>query len=253
MSGTCFTSREDRVMANSKLPDIARRLAALICVILLFAGAGYLAYRFTHDHERYDRRKDAIKYVVLGIANYAAGHRSLPPLAVFDNDHEPLASWRFEMLNFVDAGRPEVLSGRWDNPANRRWNEQAHWLYCFDGDRSTNLMAVTGMGSPFEAPWRDNLETLDFDTILLVEVKDSRIHWMEPGDFPLDQLLRMDEDAPAGRIFGVGPEGFHVAFWDAEVWFLSSRTPVGVLRHFVTVDGAAKHDREALLSKFRIE
>lgn len=231
------------------------RLAVISAVVLTTATAlAALLWPFSRSDSLASRKKieEAFHAVSLGLANFFDAHSRFPPFALTNADGEPLASWRVEILNWVDAGPPKVLQGRWSDPANRQLREQAIWLYCFSRNPSTNLMAISGPGTPFQASYEENAE-IDLDAILLVEVKYSEIHWMEPGDFSLDKLAAMKKETPAGEVFGVHPEGFHVAFWDGEVWFLSRKTPMGLLRRFVTVDGAAEHDRDDLLSEYRIE
>jgi hypothetical protein len=80
--------------------------------------------------------------------------------------------------------------------------------------------------------------------ILFVEVAHSGVHWMEPGDITLEGMADSIRE-------GLDGDGFHVAFADGEVWFLSRDVPMANLRPFFTLDGARKHDREDILGPYR--
>jgi hypothetical protein len=95
-------------------------------------------------------------------------------------------------------------------------------------------------------------QDLPSDTILVVEVYDSKFHWMQPGDIVLSKL---DENVAAYRETGIGDPnrtGFHVGFADGEVWHLTNDVPFHEFRKFCTVSGARRHDRTALLARYRL-
>ena len=110
----------------------------------------------------------------------------------------------------------------------------------------TTVMAVVGSGSAFDA-LRSGSSKVPSDAIVLVEVLDSETHWMSPGDYSIPSI---SVDRPKlGSCYG---PGFHVAFVDGTVWYLSTEVPSGVLNAFLSVQGAEAADREDALAAFII-
>ena len=83
-------------------------------------------------------------------------------------------------------------------------SERASYEFCLDGDTTTSIFAITGRGTAFSEKLPIN--QLAEDTILLIEVRDSHIHWMAPGDFVIDELSGMSPwDAGFGCRVAEGP------------------------------------------------
>ncbi len=99
-------------------------------------------------------------------------------------------------------------------------------------------------------------------TIMLVEIANSGIHWAEPRNLPLEQaLLGINpphvkfaissrhgdfEGAPSYR------KGAHVAFADSSIGLLQESTPIEVLRALLTPSGGEalsgnKHEQFEIL------
>lgn len=136
---------------------------------------------------------------------------------------------------------------RWDAPANRNFKSMLLSIYCWRGDDGspesfyTNVVAVTGPGTAFEAGREVHRADLDNDTILAVEVANSGVHWMEPGDLDVGAV-------PPSIIRGLDGGGVHVLFADGSVWFLDADTPLDDIAKFFTIAGAKQFDREKILA-----
>ncbi len=127
-----------------------------------------------------------------------------------------------------------------------------HGLWLFGGDRDNpycDIFAVKGEGTAFgENDERDiGRESLSNDSILIVEVADSRVHWLQPCD------LNDGDCEEELEISGRDPDGFFVGFADWQVWLLSNDTPRALVYKFCTLEGAAENDRDELLGQYRIE
>ena len=94
-------------------------------------------------------------------------------------------------------------------------------------------------------------EDLPNDLILIVEVRESKTHWMQPGDFDVDNMPRTI-DGKGVCISGFRRPGFHVGFTDATVWLLRSDTPFEELSKFFRIESAEMHDREEVLGGYRV-
>ena len=108
----------------------------------------------------------------------------------YDDQAKPLHSWRFAMLPYlVSSSIPAHYDKSWDNPANQGWRFGGH-SFGYDSLQpnppsfETKMFAITGPGTAFgdgEQELPHSLDELDDDTILVVEVRDSGVHWMAPG------------------------------------------------------------------------
>jgi len=178
-----------------------------------------------------------------------------------------LYSWRAEVAQYADSWWQGSWdrSQPWDSPANKAIRDFP-WRYCYDafgkGDwqiptkfsPETNMLAITGPGTAFGGPDEAprSLGEIDRDTVLVVEVRNSGIHWMEPGDYDVRTMPHTINAKDGRGISSRYPGGFHVLFADEEVWFLSNKVPFELLARFFTVDGAKQFDREQVLTPFLI-
>jgi hypothetical protein len=87
------------------------------------------------------------------------------------------------------------------------------------------------------------------DTLSIVEVKDSGIHWMEPRDLDFQTLtLRVN---PPGATVGLSShhhDGCYATCCDGGVLYLTNDTPAASLRALLTRDGG---EDKKLLAKWR--
>ena len=210
----------------------------------------------------YDRRYGHLPYPVRYATSGPAVEIGMP-----NGDGRPLCSWRAEVAALAGSRghAPWDISQPWDSPANRPMTDLAAW-YGYDGmatqtwspryvvsrgtSQRTNMLAITGPGTAFgsdgQTPRR--LDDLDPDTILLVEVRDSGIHWMEPGDFDIRTMPHGIDAAEGRRPSSRHRGGFHVLFADGQVWQIAGHVPFAALKKFFTAAGAAKHDRQRELA-----
>lgn len=222
--------------------------------------------------------KDFIYPIRLALANYGTAHDGQLPPAVLRKanpgddpqglsrpGNKALSSWRFLIAAYLEStGMGVHLNQSWQSPANAGWAKRPQPSYCGGRNftdasasaRDTEIFAITGPGTA----WGDGvtepphvLSKLPGDTILIAEVRNSGVHWMEPGDFDIRTMPRT-LNAPDGKgISSRFTEGFHVGFADGEVWFLSNEVGFERLAKFFTIDGASAHDRERELAPFRLQ
>ena len=123
--------------------------------------------------------------------------------------------------------------------------------YYQDWRRETcNILAVVGEDTVFDPIHRQEWNQMPQDLLILVEVRNSKIHWAAPYDIRV-------EDLQSGRIsnlyeFGMDTDGFFVAFRDRAVYYLKHDTPRELLAKLATVQGAKTYDRDQLLRKYII-
>lgn len=258
------------------MPKAARYIIwGSLCLVALFgaykayialAGA-YSAYaqRVSEAKERSEHFRyvgNCLNILVYGLKlNPINRHWSLHDETKFGN------SWRlyYSLTYPFDDADAERGDGNqpWQTESLQHWDDMIHYLFCaqkireFPRDqRYANLMAVRGPGSAFEFMDQhglDELRKVAPNAILLSEVANSNVPWMQVDDLELDTLPRTVNptnkmDIGSSR----GYDQFGVGFADGEVWFLKTSIPFEELAKFLTVDGASEHDRREVLGQYRV-
>jgi hypothetical protein len=197
-------------------------------------------------------KRNNLKQISIGLQAFHDTYDGFPLAVRKDKAGRPLSSWRLQILPFLESMMRKIEYGEaWNSPANRFLNELPFrnycWLYKNDSPEKfhTNVVAVTGPGTPFGDDLQHSLRDIPLSTILVVEIAHSGIHWMAPGDLSLDSI-------PESIAYGLDGDGFHVVFADGQIWLLSPDVPLGDVKKFFTIDGARKHDREQLLGRYAI-
>lgn len=187
-----------------------------------------------------------------------------------DPDAKPLYSWRFFVIPYVASYKMHLdWHEPWNSPAHERWRTVPQ-PYAYDGwgqgvfdERDsatvptiTRAFAITGPGTAFgdgDAEKPRSLAEIDPDTIIVVEVANSGLHWMAPGDFDVRDMPQTINDPAGLGISSRHKDGFHVVFSDGTVWYLSSRVPFTLLAKFFTIEGARSNDRQSVLGPYLID
>jgi hypothetical protein len=114
-----------------------------------------------------------------------------------------------------------------------------------------HVFGVTGPGSAFDPNSVSHYYELPDHVIVAIEIRDSKVEALEPGDYDVTELL-----AHTGRIgdhlYGFVPDRLHSHFADGEVWALSADAPMSALHPFLTIAGAESNDRDELLAPYRL-
>jgi hypothetical protein len=222
------------------------------CESFALTAESLLEYNERHGHLPYPVRREAIgNSTRTGMPN-GAGHS--------------LYSWRGDVATyrdnwfFHDGGHWDPSSA-WDDPANRKIANYP-WQFCYDAlvtwdfpkhySENTSMMAITGPDTPLgcdgEPP--KSLREMDGDTILVVEVRDSGLQWMAPGDLDIRTMPKTINGSDGRGISSRYPGGFHVLLADFRVWFVSQNVPFEELQKFFTLKGAREYDAERILGPY---
>ena len=150
-----------------------------------------------------------LKQIVIALQNYEDDHGSLPPAYIADANGKPMHSWRVLILPYLDGGAAVYQQYRFDEPWNGPNNKKLatnipQEFRCPTTDEAepgspltTHYVAVTGPGTAWPGP--KATRTKDFrdgpaNTILIAEIANSEISWMEPRDVTLDEALLEGDD-----------------------------------------------------------
>jgi len=199
---TCI--RIARVRSSRWAAFAAIILMAIFFILLTTVGSARNAYRrmaCTHNCQT----------LALALQSYHNSHGHYPPAHTTDDEGRPMHSWRVLLTPFLEKEsfyKNYNFYEPWDSPHNLALAKEmpeafscpSAYLSKRDATPSwtTNYVAITGPGTIWEKRTdkdgkeigQDNAFTDDPNaTILLVETVDSGIHWMEPRDLTIKEVL----------------------------------------------------------------
>lgn len=225
-------------------------------VLVLLSGIGLVAlwalFSRTSSIASERERAAALEACYIGLAGYHNLHQSLPPAVRRDDAGNALSSWRLTVVEWCQGHLPYVdFESRWDSAVNVQMRNFTPWWYCLihsDSCRTlghTNVCAISGPQTAFDDGPPVSLASLPPHLVLLVEVAESGVHWMEPGDLDVETI-------PPSITNGLDGTGVHVVFADGAVWLLASDVPLERLKKFLTIEQARQHDRHDVLEPYVI-
>jgi hypothetical protein len=237
---------------------ILRWLLALFAV----AGAVWLFFgvRAAREAARRSQCRGHLAQIQLALWNYHEAHGHFPPAFIAGPDGRPWHSWRVLILPYrdeqavYDAYR---FDEPWDGPHNRLLEDKLSGqpFQCPsgpDGGRTliANYVAIVGddtifpsAGTVKESDIEDGLE----NTILVAEIDNSDIHWMEPRDLDAATMSFVLNDTSKPSISSPHPAGPAVVFADGITPY-SLREPLSseTLRALITIAGGESLRRDDL-------
>lgn len=214
-------------------------------------------------NSRHPHCANNLRYVNIVLQTYHVDHDCLPPQCLMDEHGQPAHSWRTLLLPHLE--RDHLYSRyHFDEPWNGPRNQELHALVA-ESDRHrcpldvassgpsgfTSFVAVIGDHTAWRL--RQNATFADVSdapgqTILLVELPGSDIHWFEPRDLTVDEFVTLCGDIARGarkanhttRPLWMQTEGqpfLHVGLVDGSIQRLPVSTPPDVLKALLTIDG----------------
>lgn len=201
---------------------------------------------------------------LIGILHDNFDGRSFPPAVWMNDKGDPTCSWRLLIIDQTIApdSSPNIDES-WQSAENQQFDTEVKIVRALFTVESSNppsefadIFAIVGPGTAFtEFGRHKGKDTHDCpgDAILLVDHTNDSIHWMQPGDIEIDELMKPDWTNGIGRLAPNYPEGFLVGFVDGSVWCISKDVPRDVICKFLTVESASNHDRTKELGPYTIE
>ncbi len=225
--------------------------------------AGFRELKFKAASRQHSECSNRLRKIGQALANYDRVRGGFPPAFISDNNGLPLYSWRAAILPFVESVNvwyAVKFDEAWNGTTNCKLAKSWVPAYKCPSDDSrlptTSYVAIVGPktvwppnGVPFPPSGsrtgaampkgRKRSEIKDpKHTILLIEVHESNINWLEPRDITIDQL----KDGLAGLIPPGGssphPEGFNALFADGHVETLPPDIEPKKLIEMCNIDGS---------------
>lgn len=192
-----------------------------------------------------------VNLILLALENYHGIHGRYPPAYIADNEGRRMHSWRVLLLPYVgdeDLYKRYDFGEPWNGPNNRRLANEMPLPYRCPASRNpdptaTSYVAVVGP----ETAWpgsrsvrRQDIKDRSSQTIMIVEVAASDIHWMEPRDMTLAEATRgVNVDRKRG-ISSDHPGGAHCGLSIISAHFLPDDTPPELIRALLTISGGER-------------
>jgi prepilin-type processing-associated H-X9-DG protein len=198
-----------------------------------------------------------IRQLGLALINYEGDQGTLPPAYTVDADGRRLHSWRTLLLPYMDRNRlydSIRLDEPWDSPHNTQVFSQRpladvglEIMRCPSDElansippMTTSYVVVVGPDTAF--PGSESVSFADItdgptETLMIVEIADSGICWMEPRDLEVSQMASTI-NAPLGQgMCSEHPGGVVVTFADGHTTFLDDTVTADTLKALLTIAG----------------
>jgi prepilin-type processing-associated H-X9-DG protein len=196
--------------------------------------------------------KNNLKQIGLALHNYADMYGSFPPAFIADKNGRPVHSWRVLILPFIEQS-PLYSKYRfdepWDGPNNSQLASAIIPLYTCPSDdhgakdgsaTMTSYVAVVGDGTAWPeagtTSYRDIRDGTS-NTLHVVEVANSGIHWMEPRDLHVIQMAPMVNAKSGQGISSRHNGGANGLICDGAVRFVPNALSAEDLRAWLTAQG----------------
>ena len=215
-------------------------MAAVVCSLLAWA---MTAVRSANEAAAAPRCASRLQSIVNELKRSASFRGHFPAAGTIGTTGELACSWRLDVLANVVPDTVRKSGYRfdepWNSPHNGRWtiNRNPRMFCCPKDDRSsptyTSYVAVVGPDTmwPGAKPGPPT-QTVDLDTLLIVELPDSDIVWAEPRDVTVGELWKViQREAMKRRPHH--PDGLHYATVGGEVRTLPYDITEAELRELV--------------------
>jgi hypothetical protein len=190
--------------------------------------------------------------IALALQQYEIRNGTLPPAYIADADGKPMHSWRVLLLPYLEQNalyRQYRFDEPWDGPNNSQLHDTRVKIYLCPSERTntfaTNYVVVTGSQTiwPGATPTKlADIKDGPHNTIILVEVHNSGIHWMEPRDLDITNMP-MAINAPKGVSISSAHHsaGFaNVVFADGQPERIPNTALAKAIRAALTISGSEK-------------
>ncbi len=189
-----------------------------------------------------------LKQIGVALLNYHDLHSTFPPAYIVDANGTPAHSWRVLIWHCLESGGPRLqynFAEPWNGPNNRLLT---HRPYCFacpdcpDASKTncTNYVMIVGPAAMSDGSSSTTLNKFidgTSNTIIVVEIHHSNIHWMEPRDLSTNEMSFQVNDRTKPSISSNHVGGAMVVRADGSVQFLPNSISADELKALLTIAG----------------
>ena len=233
----------------------------LLFVAVAGIGLGWLGSKVQRAREaaRSGSCEGRVNQLQMAFQNYHEEHGHFPPAYIADDDGKPMHSWRVLLLPYLDGDavyKAYNFDEPWNGPNNRKLAKTAsRWFHCPNASHGedspiTDYVVVVGSGTVFPGAQTVSLSDIadgPENTILLVEIENSDIHWMEPRDLRFEEMAFTVNGKVKPSISGPHPAGPIVVFADEMTGYrIHDSVRPETLRALLTISGGDDVNRERL-------
>lgn len=243
---------------------IAHRTLWLIAISIFLVGAFWLwgEVRKARRASMASCAKCPFKQISIALHSYHDDYGCFPPAYVADETGRPIHSWRALILPYCDCqglAKEYDFSEPWDGPHNSRlWDRAPGVMNCRPEKLPrgiTHIVAITGPGTAF--PGTTCTKLSDFrdghtNSIMIVEIADSKVHWLAPIDLPASEAVRFWNSPARTSISSVEWRRPLVAFVDSTTCALGRELSPESLGAALTISGGEPVTREMLQDRGQI-
>jgi hypothetical protein len=232
-------------------PRSIRRRVIIGSVLLLLIILGTFLYKAIQEARNAAIAcscQSRLNQLQFALTNYHEVHGHYPPAYIADKDGKPMHSWRVLILPFMEYEalyKEYDFNEPWNGPHNSKLADKMPESFHMPSEPSstcmTNIVAITGPGTAFPGPRSTRKEefTDGLDkTILLAEITDSNINWLEPRDLNVEEMSFVANDRSKPSISSSRQKGPYVVFADSihTHWISPSLSPE-TLKALTTISG----------------
>lgn len=236
------------------------RYMAFAVLVLIIVLLGF-AVKTARETARQSQCQGHMNQLQLALRNYESTNGHFPPAFIMGPDGTPWHSWR--VLILPTLGEEAVyeqyrFDEPWNGPNNSKLADMINlgWFQCpsrpAKQSMHTNYVAVVGEETAFpgvRSTTSDEIMDGPGNTILLAEIRDSGIHWMEPRDLKFESLTLQTDPGRASStcISSHHPAGPAVVFADKiTAYRLRPSLSLSKLRAMLTIAGGEEVTKESL-------
>jgi prepilin-type processing-associated H-X9-DG protein len=233
--------------SKSNFPKLALRLLVWGGIFLLLLALLLPNVRSAREPARRMQCSNHLKQIGLALQNYHDDYQSFPPAYIADASGKPIHSWRVLILPYMEQKAlydKYSFDEPWDGPHNSKLRTESIAAFCCPSQTGqhpqtdTSYVAVIGAQTAWPAEESSDMKSITdgtSNTILVVEIANSGIHWMEPRDLHFDQIPLAVNPKNGTGISSAHPNVAMVVFADGHTAALTYNTPSDILRRLLTI------------------